>query len=184
MKLIVYIPLAFILLTANANSICAQKGTNSKKLLADKRKNKNKRKPQKNTYRFKQYEKTSKKELDSFKRRSKLDRYGKKADKKVAKKNRKNATSAFSSKNKRKKRRNTLRLSKDKLQEQDPFRPNQKNKGLAGRKRKNERDSFRYSDRRHEKKKARNRSKKSDPPKLGLKNAAPTKVKRNKKKIN
>ena len=179
-----YIPLACLLFIVPIYGSYAQKGTNNKKLLAEKRKNKNKRKPQKNTYRFKQYEKTSKKEMDSFKRRSSPDRYGKKADKKIAKKNRKNATSAFSSKGKRKKRKNTLRLSRDKLQEQDPFRPNQRNKGLASRKKRREKDSFRYSDRRQEKKKARNRSKRGESPKLGLKNTAPTKIKRNKKKIN
>ena len=172
------------MLIVPVNDSYAQKGTNNKKLLAEKRKNKNKRKPQKNTYRFKQYEKTSKKEMDSFKRRSNPDRYGKKADKKSAKKNRKNTTSAFSSKGKRKKRKNTLRLSRDKLQEQDPFKPNQKNRGLANRKKRQEKDSFRYSDRRQEKKKAKNRTKKGGPPKLGLKNNAPTKIKRNKKKIN
>ena len=183
MKTLLYIVFAIFFLASPAMVVYGQKGAKSKKLLADKRKNKDQKPPQKNEYRFKQYEKTSKKEKDAFGRKSKFNTYGKKADKKVAKKKRKNATAAFSSKNKKKKRKSSIRASKGKIQEDDPFRPRQKNRGLAGQKKKRDRDAFRFSNRKQEKKKAKNRRDKNKTPKLGLQNKQPDKVKRNKKKI-
>ena len=85
--------------------------------------------------------------------------------------------------NKKKKRKSSIRASKGKIQEDDPFRPRQKNRGLAGQKKKRDRDAFRFSNRKQEKKKAKNRRDKNKTPKLGLQNKQPDKVKRNKKKI-
>lgn len=183
MKPLLYILFALLILATPDSIVYGQKGAKSKKLLADKRKNKSKKPPQKNEYRFKQYEKTSKKEKDAFGRKSNFNVYGKKADKKIAKKKRKNATTAFRSKNKKKKRKSATRLSSGKIQEEDPFRPHQKNRGLASQKKKRDKDAFKFSDRKQEKKKAKNRRDKNGVPKLGLKNKQPDKIKRNKKKI-
>ena len=86
-------------------------------------------------------------------------------------------------KNKKKKGKSSVRASKGKIQEEDPFRPRQKNRGLAGQKKKKDRDAFRFSNRKQEKKKAKNRRDKNKTPRLGLQNKQPDKVKRNKKRM-